>query len=53
VAWADEYEPGRQLFARVRPNNIASQRVGVRAGLRRAPSLDDIGEDSTDHLFIR
>jgi [ribosomal protein S5]-alanine N-acetyltransferase len=53
VAWADEHQPTRRLFARIRPLNIASQRVAERIGLHRAPELDDEGEDGPDLLFVR
>ena len=53
VAWADDHQPRRPLLARVRPQNFASQQVAVRAGLRRAPSLDEDGEDGPDLFFTR
>jgi [ribosomal protein S5]-alanine N-acetyltransferase len=53
VAWADEHQPRRQLLARIRPGNVASQQVALRAGLRRAPALDENGEDGPDLLFTR
>ena len=42
---------GGPVVARVRPENVASQRVAVRAGLTRAPHLDDIGDDGLDWLY--
>jgi len=53
VTWAGENQPHRRLLARVRPQNVASQRVAVRAGLHRDPSLDDDGEDGPNLLFVR
>ncbi|MFF7767348.1 GNAT family N-acetyltransferase [Streptomyces massasporeus] len=42
--------PDIPLIARVRPNNIASQRVAVRAGLTRAEHLDETGDDGFDWI---
>lgn len=53
TTWADEHQPHRGLLARVRPQNVPSQRIALGAGLHRAPSLDDDGEDGPDLLFIR
>jgi RimJ/RimL family protein N-acetyltransferase len=39
------------VIARVRPGNVASQRVAVRAGLRRAEHLDTVGDDGVDWIF--
>jgi [ribosomal protein S5]-alanine N-acetyltransferase len=52
VAWAAEHQPSRRVLARIRPRNVASQQVALRAGLRRAPSLDEDGEDGPDLLYI-
>ncbi|MGN9811707.1 GNAT family N-acetyltransferase [Micromonospora sp. BQ11] len=51
VSWAGRTVPGRPVVARVRPANVASARVAVRAGLRRAPDLDRWGEDGLDEVF--
>ncbi len=51
VRWAEEAEPGRPVIARVRPDNVASQRVAVRAGLVRAEHLDEQGYDGLDWLY--
>lgn len=51
VGWATAEVPGRPVVARVRPANVASARVAVRAGLRRAPALDRYGEDGLDWIF--
>lgn len=49
VRWAAALsEP---VVARVRPANVASQRVAVRAGLTRAPHLDEVGADGLDWLY--
>ena len=53
VDWASADLPGETLIARVRPENAASARVAERAGLRRAPELDAIGEDGPDWVFVR
>jgi RimJ/RimL family protein N-acetyltransferase len=52
VAWAREHLPEWPIIARVRPANVASQRVAQRAGLSRAEHLDDQGEDGLDWLFV-
>ncbi|WP_113699598.1 GNAT family N-acetyltransferase [Nonomuraea lactucae] len=51
VTWASRKAPDLPLIARVRPANIASQRVAVRAGLTRAEHLDGIGFDGFDWIF--
>jgi RimJ/RimL family protein N-acetyltransferase len=51
VTWAVEHIPNRRLIARVRPENLASQRVATKAGLHRAPALDEEGEDGLDFIF--
>jgi [ribosomal protein S5]-alanine N-acetyltransferase len=51
VAWAVHHVPNRRLIARVRPENLPSQRVATKAGLQRAPTLDDEGEDGPDLIF--
>ncbi|MFF5233452.1 GNAT family N-acetyltransferase [Dactylosporangium sp. NPDC000521] len=48
VAWAARHRPDLPLVARVRPDNLASQRVATRIGLHRAPHLDHGGEDGPD-----
>ena len=48
VAWAP---PPRPVIARVRPANVASARVAVKAGLHRAPHLDAEGADGVDWIF--
>jgi ribosomal-protein-alanine N-acetyltransferase len=53
VAWADEHLPEWPMVARVRPDNVASQKVAQRAGMVRAEHLDDYGEDGLDWLFAR
>jgi len=53
VSWAARHRPDMPVVARVRPANVASQRVAVRAGLVRAPMLDEAGEDGPDWLYAR
>jgi ribosomal-protein-alanine N-acetyltransferase len=52
VAWAGRHLPEWPVIARVRPDNVASQKVAQRAGLTRAEHLDDAGEDGLDWLFV-
>ncbi|WP_424708305.1 GNAT family N-acetyltransferase [Kitasatospora acidiphila] len=51
AAWAARQVPDLPLIARVRPDNIASQRVAIRAGLNRAEHLDGPGYDGFDWIF--
>jgi RimJ/RimL family protein N-acetyltransferase len=51
VAWVTAHRPGSTVLARVRPDNIASQRVALHVGLRRDPALDEPGEDGMDLAF--
>ncbi|MFF5370077.1 GNAT family N-acetyltransferase [Streptomyces sp. NPDC013187] len=51
TTWAFRGVPDIPLIARVRPNNIASQRVAVRAGLTRAEHLDGAGYDGFDWIY--
>ncbi|WP_189195546.1 GNAT family N-acetyltransferase [Micromonospora fulviviridis] len=51
VGWATAHRPDHPVIARVRPENTGSQRVAVRAGLRRAEHLDSPGEDGLDWIF--
>jgi ribosomal-protein-alanine N-acetyltransferase len=53
TGWAAENIPDRVLIARVRPQNVASQRVAINAGLAHAEHLDTIGEDGIDWIFMR
>lgn len=43
--------PGETVVARVRPDNLASQNVALKVGLRRDVSLDCQGEDGLDWAF--
>lgn len=52
VRWAATRRPGQRVIARVRPENVASARVAVRAGLVRAEHLDDEGADGLDWIFV-
>lgn len=51
VTWAVKHVPGRRIIARVRPDNLPSQRVATKAGLHRDSTLDEEGEDGLDFLF--
>lgn len=53
TSWAAGNIPDRTVIARIRPQNVASQRVAIRAGLARAEELDTIGEDGLDWIFVR
>jgi RimJ/RimL family protein N-acetyltransferase len=52
VAWAVEHLPGHPVVARVRPENVASQRVATRAGLVHAGHLDGRGLDGFDRIYV-
>jgi [ribosomal protein S5]-alanine N-acetyltransferase len=52
TGWVAQNLADRTLIARIRPQNVASQRVAVRAGLARAEQMDTIGEDGVDWIFI-
>jgi RimJ/RimL family protein N-acetyltransferase len=52
VKWAAGQLPHHPVIARVRPENIASQRVAARAGLVRAEHLDGPGHDGHDWIFV-
>ncbi|MFG3498728.1 GNAT family N-acetyltransferase [Streptomyces sp. NPDC047928] len=49
--WTGRHVPGLPLIARVRPANVASRRVAVRAGLVRAEHLDGEGYDGFDLVY--
>lgn len=51
VTWAAHHVPDRRLIGRVRPDNLPSQRVATKAGLHRAVTWDDEGEDGLDFIF--
>jgi [ribosomal protein S5]-alanine N-acetyltransferase len=51
VAWAADHAPEWTVIARVRPDNVASQRVALKAGLIRAPHLDSNGFDGVDWVY--
>jgi len=52
VGWTTRHLPGYPVVARVRPENVASQRVAVRAGLVRAEALDGRGLDGFDRIYL-
>jgi len=49
--WTFQNLPGQVVLARVRPGNLASQRVATKIGLRRDPIFDVQGEDGLDWAF--
>ena len=49
--WAKDSLPAELVVARIRPTNLASQRVATTIGLQRDPSYDDEGEDGVDWAF--
>ncbi|MFG2911908.1 GNAT family N-acetyltransferase [Kitasatospora sp. NPDC048298] len=51
AGWAAAHVPDLPLIARVRPENLASRRVALRAGLCRAEHLDGEGHDGYDLIF--
>jgi RimJ/RimL family protein N-acetyltransferase len=51
ATWASHHLPDLPLIARVRPANVASQRVAIRAGLSRAQHLDTEGHDGYDWIY--
>jgi [ribosomal protein S5]-alanine N-acetyltransferase len=51
VEWVKVHLPEHPIIARVRPENIASQRVAAHAGLVRVEHLDSAGEDGLDWIF--
>ncbi|MCU7730339.1 GNAT family N-acetyltransferase [Actinoplanes sp. KI2] len=53
VAWAITHVAGLPVVARVRPGNIASRTVAMRAGLCRAEHLDTDGEDGLDRVYAK
>ncbi len=51
VGWASDNVPHLPLIARIRPDNIASQRLAIRAGLSHAEHLDGPGYDGFDWIY--
>lgn len=51
VDWARTHQAECPVVARVRPGNLASARVAIKAGLQRAEHLDEYGEDGLDLIF--
>lgn len=51
VSWAGTAQPEATILARVRPDNEASRRVALKAGLRPDPALDETGQDGPDLAF--
>lgn len=52
VRWANRNVPDLPVVARVRPDNHASHRVALRAGLARDERLDEPGEDGIDWIYV-
>jgi RimJ/RimL family protein N-acetyltransferase len=52
TGWTALNIPDQALIARIRPRNVASQRVAIRAGLARAVHMDALGEDGVDWIFV-
>ncbi|WP_244162589.1 GNAT family N-acetyltransferase [Amycolatopsis regifaucium] len=52
VGWARTHRPDDLVIARVRPENVASQRVALRAGLLRAHDFDTPGDDGADWFYM-
>lgn len=52
VDWAAKHLPGVAVVARIRPENLASQRVAARAGLTRAEHLDGLGFDGLERIWV-
>jgi [ribosomal protein S5]-alanine N-acetyltransferase len=52
VRWASGRLPDYPIVARVRPANVASQRVAARCGLARAETLDGPGLDGIDQIYV-
>lgn len=51
VNWARANRPTFPVVARVRPDNIDSQRVAIKAGLTRTSALDEQGQDGLDWIY--
>lgn len=51
LRWVRESLHAEIVVARIRPTNLASQRVATKIGLRRDPAFDDQGEDGIDWAF--
>ncbi|ANN17539.1 acetyltransferase [Amycolatopsis orientalis] len=52
MGWVRAHRPDDLVIARVRPENVASQRVALRAGLVRASDFDTPGEDGADWFYV-
>ncbi|MEU4582604.1 GNAT family N-acetyltransferase [Kitasatospora aureofaciens] len=52
VSWSAAHVPELPLIARIRPDNLPSQRVALRAGLQRAEHLDGPGYDGFDWIYV-
>jgi RimJ/RimL family protein N-acetyltransferase len=52
TGWTAQNIRDRALIARIRPQNVASQRVAIHAGLARAEHMDALGEDGVDWIFV-
>ncbi|MBH0777806.1 GNAT family N-acetyltransferase [Nocardia bovistercoris] len=52
VSWVSRHLPHMPLTARIRPDNLASQRLVTRVGLARAAHLDGPGYDGDDWIYV-
>jgi RimJ/RimL family protein N-acetyltransferase len=52
VHWATTHIADFPVIARVRPENVASQRVAINSGLVRAEHLDGPGYDGPDWVYV-
>jgi ribosomal-protein-alanine N-acetyltransferase len=51
VSMAGDEMPAETIVARVRPDNLSSQKVALKAGLQRDATMDCQGEDGLDWAF--
>ncbi|MCE7079062.1 GNAT family N-acetyltransferase [Streptomyces sp. ST2-7A] len=52
VEWGSARMPRLPITARIRPANVASRRVALRAGLVRTPHADPTGPDGPEELYV-
>jgi ribosomal-protein-alanine N-acetyltransferase len=51
IAWGSQHQPHTLIIARVRPDNLPSQKVALKSGLQRDEDLDDVGEDGQNLAY--